>query len=219
MNKIYNLVFYALLTFQISTTIMACSTDNQVQKINKPITSEVMNKDTAILGGGCFWCVEAIYTDLKGVLEVTSGYSGGNEVNPSYKEVAYGLTGHAEVVRVVFDSDVINFRQVLEVFFSTHDPTTLNRQGNDVGPQYRSAIFYLNEDQKLIAEDVKQNFASEMWDGKIVTEITQFNAFYEAEDYHQDYFANNPNQPYCRAIINPKVAKFRKNFSHLLKDQ
>lgn len=170
----------------------------------------------ATLGGGCFWCVEAIYQDLKGVLKVESGYSGGHVDNPTYREVCSGLTGHAEVIHVTFDPAVISFKEILEVFFTFHDPTTLNRQGADSGPQYRSAIFYHSPEQKTVAEAVKQSMQS-IWDDPIVTEITAFEKFYKAEDYHQNYYKDNPNQPYCSIVIAPKVKKFRQQYQEKLK--
>ncbi len=172
--------------------------------------------ETATLGGGCFWCVEAIYQDLKGVLKVESGYSGGKVPNPSYREVCNGTTGHAEVIQVTFDPAVIGYRDILEVFFTVHDPTTLNRQGHDVGTQYRSVIFYHSPEQQVIAEEVKKS-AQEIWDDPIVTEIAPFGQFYKAEDYHQNYYKANPNQPYCSIVITPKVRKFREKFRDKLK--
>lgn len=172
----------------------------------------------ATLGGGCFWCLEAVFEQLEGVKSVVSGYSGGDVVDPSYKQVCRGTTGHAEVVQVTFDPRVITFRQILEIFFDIHDPTTLNRQGADVGPQYRSAIFYHNARQKEVAEQVIEELnQQELWDKPIVTEVTPFEVFYEAEDYHQGYYRQNRRQPYCRAVISPKVAKFRKHYGHRLK--
>lgn len=177
-----------------------------------------MSTQTAILAGGCFWCLEAVFDDLKGVQSVESGYSGGHVPNPTYKQVCTGSTGHAEVVRVTFDPQVISYRDLLRVFFAIHAPTTLNRQGNDVGTQYRSAIFYLDEEQKRAAEEVIAELtAAQLWPNPIVTEVTPFDAFYMAEDYHQEYFANNPFQPYCMAVVAPKVAKFRKQFVDRLK--
>lgn len=174
--------------------------------------------EKATLGGGCFWCTEAVYKELKGVVSVKPGYSGGTIKNPSYKEVCTGRTGHAEVVQIEFDPDLVSFADILEVFFMTHDPTTLNRQGNDVGTQYRSVIFYHNEQQKQIAAKVVQLFEEEkVYDRPIVTEITAFSAFYPAEDYHFNYFENNPNQPYCQFVVAPKVEKFRKLFKEKLK--
>lgn len=177
-----------------------------------------MATQTAILAGGCFWCLEAVFDELNGVLSVESGYSGGHVPNPTYKQVCTGETGHAEVVRVTFDPDVLSYRDLLKVFFAIHDPTTLNRQGNDVGTQYRSAIFYMNEEQKQIAEEVIRELTeAKLWPNPIVTEVTPFQAFYLAEDYHQEYFAHNPYQPYCMAVVAPKVAKFRKQFVEKLK--
>ncbi len=170
------------------------------------------------LGGGCFWCTEAIFDELKGVKQVESGYSGGNVPNPSYEQVCTGTSGHAEVVQVTFDPQVISLNDILHIFFTVHDPTTLNRQGPDVGTQYRSAIFYRNEEQKKVAEEVMRDIeASRIWNAPLVTKLEPFKAFYQAEDYHQTYFANNPNQPYCRAIIAPKVAKFREKYRARLK--
>jgi peptide-methionine (S)-S-oxide reductase len=173
-------------------------------------------RDTATLGGGCFWCVEAIYQDLQGVHKVVSGYSGGSVSNPSYKEICTGTTGHAEVIQVVFDPAVTSYKEILEIFFTVHDPTTLNRQGNDVGTQYRSVIFYHSDEQKAIAEEVKKS-AAEIWDDPIVTEISALTKFYPAEDYHQNYYKNNPYQPYCAYVISPKVKKFRDKYRDKLK--
>ena len=172
--------------------------------------------DTATLGAGCFWCVEAIYQDLKGVESVISGYSGGAISNPDYREISSGMTGHAEVCQIMFDPKVIAFDQILEVFWEVHDPTTLNRQGADVGTQYRSVIFYHNEEQKKLAESSKGKMTSYFKD-PIVTEITAYKDFFKAEDYHQDYFSNNPSQPYCSVVIGPKVKKFRKKYGDMIK--
>jgi peptide-methionine (S)-S-oxide reductase len=178
----------------------------------------VQNADTAIFGAGCFWCVEAVFTELKGVSSVQSGYTGGHIKNPSYKEVCTGRTGHAEVAKIVYDPAVITFDELLEVFWQTHDPTTLNRQGADVGTQYRSSIFYINDYQKERAEYFKEKLnASGAWDNPIITEISPLGDYYPAEDYHQNYFANNPDQPYCSAVVRPKVEKFRKAFGDKLK--
>lgn len=175
-------------------------------------------KEVATLAGGCFWCLEAVFDSLKGVTDVLSGYSGGRDANPSYRQVCTGITGHAEVVQVTFDPDQISFRDILEVFFSIHDPTTLNRQGADVGTQYRSAIFYHNPEQKADAEQVIHDLeVAKLWQNPIVTEVTPFSAFYPAEDYHQEYFAHNAGQPYCQIVIAPKVAKFRKHHLDRLK--
>ncbi|OQX65607.1 MAG: peptide-methionine (S)-S-oxide reductase [Anaerolinea sp. 4484_236] len=175
-----------------------------------------MPQEITTLAGGCFWCLEAIYADLKGVNKVESGYSGGEMPNPNYQAVCTGETGHAEVVQISFDSSIISFEDILRVFFSVHDPTTLNRQGADVGTQYRSAIFYHSQTQKESAERIMAEMASK-WENPIVTEVTPFGEFYAAEGYHKNYFAINPDQPYCRAVIEPKVAKFRKEFVVKLK--
>jgi peptide-methionine (S)-S-oxide reductase len=175
--------------------------------------------EKATLAAGCFWCVEAVFQDLKGVHKVVSGYSGGTVESPSYQQVCTGNTGHAEAVQITYDPEIISFEDLLYVFWRTHDPTTLNRQGPDVGTQYRSAIFYHGQEQKAIAERSRQETeASGLWPDPIVTEIVPFRNFYPAEDYHQNYFLENPNQPYCRMIIDPKVRKFRKEFQHKLKD-
>ena len=176
------------------------------------------NLSTATFGNGCFWCTEAIFQQLKGVESVASGYSGGKVNNPSYREVCDGTTGHAEALQVQFDPGVISYEKLLQVFFTTHDPTTLNRQGADVGTQYRSVIFYHDEAQRATAEQVKKEFATTIWDDPIVTEVTAFSKFFKAEDYHQNYFNDNPGQGYCRIVINPKVQKFRKEFADLLKE-
>ena len=177
------------------------------------------SREVATLAGGCFWCLDAVFRDLRGVEKVESGYSGGTTVNPSYEQVCSGRTGHAEVVQVTFDPATITYRDLLDVFFSIHDPTTLNRQGGDVGTQYRSAIFYHSPEQRATAEQAIRELAAEgLWDDAIVTEVTPFTTFYPAEPYHQDYFNRNPYQPYCAAVIAPKVAKFRaKNFERLAK--
>lgn len=182
--------------------------------------SKSANMEIATLGGGCFWCTEAIYKELKGVVSVTSGYSGGDIVNPSYREVCTGRTGHAEVIEIKFNPAIISFSEVLEVFFATHDPTTLNRQGADVGTQYRSAIFYHDQKQKEIAESVISRLNQENVFGKpVVTEVTAWKNFFAAENYHQDYFENNPSQSYCQFVIVPKMEKFRKIFSDRLKSR
>ena len=174
--------------------------------------------EVATLAGGCFWCLEAVYDQLKGVQDVVSGYSGGRVENPSYKEVCTGKTGHTEVVQVTFDPSVVSYRELLEVFFTIHDPTTLNRQGADVGTQYRSAIFYHSPEQKLTAGEVIHEMESgKVWDRPILTELVAFTIFYPAEDYHQEYFQRNPYQGYCIAVIAPKVAKFRNKYLAKLK--
>ncbi|RMG84881.1 MAG: peptide-methionine (S)-S-oxide reductase [Chloroflexi bacterium] len=177
-----------------------------------------MSIEVTTLGGGCFWCLEAVYDQLKGVTDVVSGYAGGHVANPTYKQVCTGTTGHAEVVQITFDNEVISFADLLDVFFTIHDPTTLNRQGNDVGTQYRSVIFYHSEEQKRIAEEkIRQLEAQKLWDDPIVTQVEPIDTFYPAEDYHQEYFANNPNAGYCRVVIAPKVAKFRQKYMERLK--
>ena len=180
------------------------------------------SKDTevAVLAGGCFWCMEAIFNEVKGVIKVVSGYSGGTVNNPSYEEVCTGKTGHAETVMVTYDPSVISFSEILEVFFSTHDPTSVNRQGNDVGTQYRSAIFYMDEYQESTAKDTIRKFEEEKRFPKpIVTRLEKFSNFYPAEDYHINYFLNNPEAPYCTFVISPKVEKFRKSHASFLINQ
>ncbi|MEP7038065.1 MAG: peptide-methionine (S)-S-oxide reductase MsrA [Acidobacteriota bacterium] len=177
------------------------------------------NLETATLAGGCFWCTEAVFDNVRGVEDVVSGYSGGHTENPTYSQVCSETTGHAEAVQIKFDPNEISYEEVLQIFFGTHDPTTMNRQGNDVGSSYRSAIFYHSPEQKETAEKVVKNLTDEDVFGKpIVTEITQFTNFYPAEDYHQNYFENNPNQPYCAAVVSPKVGKFRQKFADRLKN-
>ena len=178
------------------------------------------NLEAATLAGGCFWCLEAVFDELKGVESVESGYSGGHVENPGYRQVCTGMTGHAEAVQVRFDPQILSYRDLLNVLFAIHDPTTLNRQGADVGTQYRSAIFYHTEEQRAVAEDLIASLnAQRIWDKPIVTEVVKFAQFFVAEDYHQEYFANNPYQPYCMAVVAPKVAKFRKQFVDRLKKQ
>ncbi|MCB9194677.1 MAG: peptide-methionine (S)-S-oxide reductase MsrA [Flavobacteriales bacterium] len=204
-----------IFVFLLSLTVASCEANDQ------RITSNNMNEqnlDTAIFGAGCFWCVEAVFTELDGVISVTSGYTGGHVKNPSYKEVCAGTTGHAEVAQIVYDPSKITFKELLEVFWKTHDPTTLNRQGNDVGTQYRSAIFYTNEDQKKDAEFYKKELnESGAWSNPVVTEISPLEVFYPAEDYHQNYFAEHGDEMYCKFVIQPKVDKFKKAFSSKLK--
>jgi peptide-methionine (S)-S-oxide reductase len=181
-------------------------------------TASSAARETAVLGGGCFWCLEAVFDELDGVVSVESGYAGGARENPSYDEVCSGRTGHAEVVRVTFDPQVLSFRDLLTVFFSIHDPTTRDRQGNDVGTQYRSVIFCENATQRATAEDVVRELQqAKLWRDPIVTEIADKAPFYPAEDYHQEYFVRNGRQPYCQVVVAPKVAKFRKNFVERLK--
>jgi peptide-methionine (S)-S-oxide reductase len=177
-----------------------------------------MSQEEATLGGGCFWCTEAVLSDLKGVVKVESGYSGGTVANPNYEQVCTGRTGHAEVAQITFDPEVISYKEILEIFFTVHDPTTLNRQGGDVGTQYRSVIFYHNSEQRAVAEQViKEITAAGMWDAPIVTQVEPLKAFYKAEDYHQKYFENNPRQQYCQIVIAPKVRKFREHYRDRLK--
>jgi peptide-methionine (S)-S-oxide reductase len=169
----------------------------------------------ATFGGGCFWCTEAVFERVKGVSRVVSGYTGGHVENPTYEEVCEKTTGHAEVIQVTFDPAVVSYRQLLEVFFATHDPTTLNRQGADAGPQYRSAIYYHSDEQKQTAAAVIAELNASVFDGKIVTELTPADVFYPAEAYHQGFYRNNPTQGYCMAVVGPKVSKFRKQFAEL----
>ncbi|MDH2900809.1 MAG: peptide-methionine (S)-S-oxide reductase MsrA [archaeon] len=174
--------------------------------------------EIATIAGGCFWCTEAVFSELKGVQKVQPGYSGGRLQNPTYEQVCSDSTGHAEAIQVTFDPKIISYKDLLRIFFSVHDPTTLNRQGNDVGTQYRSAIFYHNQEQKETAEQVMKAVSDEkIWGGPLVTELVPFTAFYPAEDYHKDYFKRNPNQGYCQVIIAPKVSKFRKHYVSMLK--
>ena len=180
--------------------------------------TEKKTQDIATFGAGCFWCVEAIFQDIKGVTDVVSGYSGGRVKNPTYAEVCTGNTGHAEVCQIYFDPEIISYKELLNVFWRTHDPTTLNRQGADVGTQYRSVIFYHNEEQRKLAEESKRETdRSGLYKKPLVTEITAFEQFYPAEEYHQDYFNQNPNQPYCQFNIDPKVKKFRKQFKEIIR--
>lgn len=196
---------------------MACadfpSLDKPSDKVNLQETYADDSLAVATFGSGCFWCTEAFFQELKGVIKVESGYSGGKVKNPTYREICSGLTGHAEVVQITYKPDEISFVELLEVFWATHDPTTLNRQGNDVGTQYRSVVFYHNEEQKKLAEEYKAKLdKSEAYDKPIVTEISPFVSFYVAENYHQDYFKLNKEAPYCQFVIQPKMEKFRKIF-------
>jgi peptide-methionine (S)-S-oxide reductase len=200
---------------------IGCSQDNSskqktgMEKMENTSSSTI---DTATFGSGCFWCVEAVFQRLNGVIKVTSGYSGGTVKNPAYREVCNGTTGHAEVCQIVYDKTKISFKDLLEVFWKTHDPTTLNRQGNDIGTQYRSAIFYHSQEQKELAEKYKAELdKSGAFNAPITTEITAYTNFYPAEDYHQDYYNANGSEPYCRFVIQPKVEKFEKVFKDKLK--
>lgn len=184
----------------------------------QPKTNHGRKTEVATLGGGCFWCTEAVFNEIRGVEKVESGYSGGTLANPTYEQVSTGNTGHAEVVQITFDPDIISYKEILEIFFTTHDPTTLNRQGADVGTQYRSVIFYHNDEQGAIAEQVIDELSSaKIWNAPIVTQIEPFKAFYKAEDYHNEYFKRHPEQPYCKLVIAPKIAKLRKNYRGQLK--
>jgi peptide-methionine (S)-S-oxide reductase len=176
--------------------------------------------EKATLGGGCFWCLEAVYQEMEGVVSVESGYMGGHVDNPSYQDVCGGRTGHVEVVQVAFDPDITTYREILEVFFAIHDPTSRDRQGNDSGPQYRSAIFYHDTGQQGVAEELIREFeAQQIWSRPIVTEVRPAAVFYRAEDYHQEYFRNNPQQPYCSFVVAPKVRKFRDKFAYKLRSR
>ena len=182
--------------------------------------SEMTNNqlEQATFGAGCFWCTEAVFTRVNGVTKAISGYSGGVEKNPTYEMISTGSTRYAEVTQVTYDPEIVSYLTLLKIFWETHDPTTLNRQGADVGPQYRSVIFYHNEEQRKLAEEYKQKLdKSKIWDDKIVTEIAPYTNFYEAEDYHQDFYENNPNYGYCRVVITPKIEKFENVFSDQLK--
>ena len=180
------------------------------------MTSNAAATEVAVLGGGCFWCTEAVYLEVRGVRSVQSGYTGGQQPDPTYEQVCTGATGHAEVVRIEFDPAVISYRDLLEIFFTIHDPTTLNRQGNDVGTQYRSVIYYQSPEQEATARQVIAEMAV-VWDAPIVTELSPAQPFYKAEDYHQNYFERHPLQGYCAFVVAPKVAKFRKTYSNRLK--
>lgn len=213
-RDILTFIFFAGLLLSVVSVSLASVKTEKGQEENM----SGQQLETATFGAGCFWCVEAIFQDLKGVQSVKSGYSGGHVKNPSYKEVCTGSTGHAEVTQIEFDPSVISFEDLLYVFWRTHDPTTLNRQGADVGSQYRSVIFYHSDKQKEIAEkSKKETDASDLYSDPIVTQIEPFAEFYPAEDYHQDYYNLNPNQPYCRLVIDPKVQKFKKKFKDKLK--
>lgn len=181
------------------------------------MTNEASSQEIATLGGGCFWCLEPLYEELIGVSQVVSGYAGGHVHNPTYEQVCAKTTGHAEVIQVTFDPSVVSFREILEVFFTSHDPTTPNRQGNDIGPQYRSVILCHDEKQKKIAEEMIRDYAPQIWDAPIVTELVPLDTFYVAESYHQNYYRDNGFQPYCLFVIRPKVNKFRKQWQAKLK--
>ena len=202
----------------LSVILLSCQPAINQDKEQTMQEIDTTGLEKATLAGGCFWCTEAVFKDLKGVEKVLSGYCGGRETNPTYKEVANGRTGHAESIQIYFDPAIVSYATLLEVFFATHDPTTLNRQGNDVGRHYRSAIFYHSEEQRKEAENAIAHVATRFWDDPIVTELAPYEQFYVAEEYHQDYFAQNPNQPYCSYVINPKVQKFRQKYARLLRE-
>lgn len=210
-----------ILTVVLGIFIMSCTTHAQKQEelsTHKKIEMSTENIEIATFGGGCFWCTEAIFEQLEAVQKVESGYSGGQIENPTYKEICTGTTGHAEVIHITFNPKEISFNELLDVFFNTHDPTTLNRQGADRGTQYRSAVFYHNNAQKDAANTMINAFDKEgVFDDKIVTEVTEFDIFYVAENYHQDYFNNNSTQGYCQMVINPKLQKFQKQYKDKLK--
>lgn len=207
------LLFYILVSILVVNYTLA---KNRIIMNN---TASQEKSEIATFAGGCFWCTEAIFEKVKGVQSVISGYAGGHVVNPAYREVTMGTTGHAESIQIVFNPSVISYTELLEIFFKTHDPTTLNRQGADVGTQYRSAIFYHSEEQKKKAVEIINVLNSEMiWNDPIVTEVTKFSNFFEAESYHQEYFTSNPGQGYCRIVIQPKVEKFTKVFKDKLKE-
>ena len=210
-----------LITVLIAFTFFACankSSDNNTMQSNLITGSEIQDGNEVItLAGGCFWCIEAVFKDLKGVSKVVSGYTGGNTKNPTYRDVSSGLSGHAEVVQITFDPKVIKLEELLEVFWTIHDPTSLNRQGADVGTQYRSAVFYTNPNHKLIIENSISSVASKLWDDPIVTQVLALKDFYVAEEYNQNYYDQNKSQPYCQVVISPKVKKVKEKFGNKLK--
>lgn len=215
MNRFHGIYIIFMVLLQASACAQSDIKPNAGETMAKP-----QNLDTITLGAGCFWCVEAVFQQLKGVYTVESGYSGGHQKNPTYKEVCTGSTGHAEVCQITFDPLEISFTELLEVFWKTHDPTTLNRQGGDIGTQYRSVVFYHNEEQRRLTEDMKSRLDNaHIWDAPLVTEITPFEKFYKAEAYHQEYYFQNASQPYCSVVITPKVEKFRKVFADKLKEK
>jgi peptide-methionine (S)-S-oxide reductase len=209
-------IFFVLLSF--SYFAVMCSQNVIHKETSKSNSSMNSHLDTATFGAGCYWCVEAIFQRLDGVVSVESGFSGGYIINPSYREVCTGTTGHAEVCRIVFDPDTITYAELLEVFWKTHDPTTLNRQGNDTGTQYRSVIFYHNQAQKDLSVEMKERLTQEhIWENPILTEILPFESFFKADDYHQDYYNRNGSQPYCEYVITPKIEKFEKIFKEKIR--
>lgn len=211
MKFIFIIIIFSILT-------ASCQNNNKKQQIKPLIDMNTNNLDTATFASGCFWCTEAIFKELKGVNQVISGYTGGTKENPTYNEVCSGATGHAEACNIIYDPKIISYDELLEVFWKSHDPTTLNRQGADVGTQYRSAIFYHNEKQKEKALFYKDKLIQEdIYESPIVTEIAPYTTFYKAEDYHQNYYEKNPFQGYCNFVITPKIEKFRKVFKDKLK--
>lgn len=217
MNKRYTLLLAGMLLFAACNSKAQKTTSTSMQEENIQPTDETLQEAT--FGAGCFWCVEAIFEEVKGVKSVVAGYAGGQKKNPTYRQVSSGSTGHAEVTRIVYDPSVVSYEQLLEVLWHTHNPTTKNRQGADVGPQYRSVIFYHNDEQREIAEkSLKKTDQSDLWEDPIVTEIEPISNYSKAENYHQNYYENNPNAGYCTVVIAPKLKKFRKDFSHMLKD-
>jgi len=202
--------FIILLVISLLSFIVIANNNKKIEQMKK--------QEIATFGGGCFWCTEAVFEELEGVLKVESGYSGGHTINPTYKDIGTGVTGHAEVIHITFNPEELNFSELLDVFFATHNPTTLNRQGADVGTQYRSVVFYHNENQKIATENfIKALEKEKVFEDKIVTEITKFDTFYIAENYHQNFYKNNQNNQYCNAVLNPKLIKFRKQFKDKLK--
>jgi peptide-methionine (S)-S-oxide reductase len=216
-NSIPRLILFTFITFIFSITTGCTSTEPQSE--NSINMSDIpAHYDTATFGSGCFWCTEAIFQSINGVVDVSSGYMGGDKPNPTYKEVCTGTGGHAEVVQIIFDPNIISYPRLLEAFWGSHDPTTLNRQGNDVGTQYRSVVFYHNEDQKKHAVEIKDRLNREkVFPNPIVTEISPASTYYIAENYHQEYYDLNGNEPYCTYVIKPKLDKFKKTFSDILK--
>ena len=201
----------------VFVTVISCNSTAEKTYNISTMESNQNKFEYATIGGGCFWCFEAIFSEVRGINSVTSGYSGGTVKNPSYREVTSGRTGHAEVIQLEFDPEILSYRDIMEIFFHLHDPTTLNRQGADVGTQYRSVIFFHNDEQEKIARKVFEEIdRSDLWENPLVTEITTLKEFYVAEDYHQNYYSNNPNQPYCTFVISPKLSKLRKLFKDKL---
>lgn len=212
MNNLFKILIPAILI-----TALSCKSTAEKTYNYSTMESSQNEYEYATIGGGCFWCMEAVFSEVRGVQSVTSGYSGGTVKNPSYREVTSGRTGHAEVVQLAFDPEIISYRDILEIFFHLHDPTTLNRQGADVGTQYRSVIFFHNDEQERVARKVFEEIdRSDLWENPLVTEISPLQEFYIAEDYHQNYYSNNPNQPYCTFVISPKLSKLRKLFKDKL---